>query len=63
MIAGFKVQGTDAKSATAIYNDAQFLQSVGCFSLVLEAVPHKVASHITHNLSVPTIGEQQSNMV
>ena len=32
------------------------LEDAGCFSIVLEAVPHKIADVITQKLSIPTIG-------
>ena len=50
-------QGKSAKDAADIYHSAKCLDELGCFSVVLEAIPHRVASHITRNLSVPTIGE------
>ncbi|SCU87915.1 LAFA_0E09582g1_1 [Lachancea sp. 'fantastica'] len=56
-LSGFKVQGSkSAKEAVAIYHTAQQLQNIGCFSVLLECVPHKVSSYITQKLSVPTIG-------
>ncbi|CEP61870.1 3-methyl-2-oxobutanoate hydroxymethyltransferase LALA0_S04e02564g [Lachancea lanzarotensis] len=56
-LSGFKVQGSkSAKDAAAIYHTAQQLQDIGCFSVLLECVPHKVSSYITQRLSVPTIG-------
>ncbi|SCV02993.1 LAME_0H06854g1_1 [Lachancea meyersii CBS 8951] len=56
-LSGFKVQGSkSAEDAAAIYHTAQQLQNVGCFSVLLECVPHKVSSYITEKLSVPTIG-------
>ena len=42
--------------AKCLLADALALQEAGCFSIVLEAVPHSVASFITSRLRVPTIG-------
>jgi 3-methyl-2-oxobutanoate hydroxymethyltransferase len=56
MLGGFKAQGRSAVKALRLYDDARALEAVGCFSLVLEAVPAPVAARITHDLSIPTIG-------
>lgn len=56
-LGGFKVQGNkDPMEIVEIYKTAKMLQEIGCWSLLLEAVPHKVASLITSRLSIPTIG-------
>lgn len=55
-LGGFKVQGKDAASARSVLDDALALQEAGCFSLVLEAVPDRVAEVITKRLKIPTIG-------
>jgi 3-methyl-2-oxobutanoate hydroxymethyltransferase len=55
-LGGFKAQGRTAEAARRLYADARALEAVGCFSLVLEAVPAPVAARITHALSIPTIG-------
>ncbi len=51
-----KVQGKDAASARQIMNEAKILQQQGCFSIVLECIPQEVASLITQQLEIPTIG-------
>jgi 3-methyl-2-oxobutanoate hydroxymethyltransferase len=55
-LGGFKVQGRDAQAARALTQQARAFQDAGCFSLVLECVPDKVAGMITERLSIPTIG-------
>lgn len=55
-LGGFKVQGKDAQSARRLLEDSLALQAAGCFSLVLEAVPDRVAEVITERLKIPTIG-------
>ncbi len=55
-LGGFKLQGKTAASARDLLNDALALQAAGCFSIVLEAVPDRVAAYITEQLSIPTIG-------
>jgi 3-methyl-2-oxobutanoate hydroxymethyltransferase len=55
-LGGFKTQGKTAEKARVLVEGALALEEVGCFSVVLEAVPSPVASEITRRLSVPTIG-------
>lgn len=55
-LGGFKLQGKTAASARDLLNDALALQAAGCFSIVLEAVPDRVAAYITAQLTIPTIG-------
>jgi len=55
-LGGFLLQGKTADSARKLLNDALALQEAGCFAIVLEAVPDRVAKMITQNLSIPTIG-------
>ncbi|MCX5681746.1 MAG: 3-methyl-2-oxobutanoate hydroxymethyltransferase [Candidatus Omnitrophica bacterium] len=55
-LGGFKVQGKDADSARNIIDQAVALEKMGCFSLVLECVPDKVARLITKKIKIPTIG-------
>jgi 3-methyl-2-oxobutanoate hydroxymethyltransferase len=57
---GFKVQGrhsaTGAGSADQILRDAKALEEAGAFCVVIECVPQDLASLITSELSIPTIG-------
>jgi len=53
---GFKVQGKDARSARELIQHARDLEKAGCFSLVLECIPDRIAQTITQELSIPTIG-------
>lgn len=57
---GFKVQGKagneGAGSAEQILRDAEALQEAGAFSIVIECVPQELATTISKNLSIPTIG-------
>jgi len=53
---GFRVQGKQADAALALVEDAKALESAGCFSIVLEGVPDRVAAMVTEAVSVPTIG-------
>ncbi|NNC78732.1 MAG: 3-methyl-2-oxobutanoate hydroxymethyltransferase [Acidimicrobiales bacterium] len=53
---GFKVQGKQAEAALELIEDAKALQHAGCFSIVLEGIPVRVAEAITDALEIPTIG-------
>ena len=53
---GFKVQGRTEETAKLILEESKQLEEAGIFSLVLEAIPWKVAKEITETLSIPTIG-------
>jgi 3-methyl-2-oxobutanoate hydroxymethyltransferase len=55
-LGGYRIQGKTAASAQSLLEDALALQEAGCFSVVLEAIPATVASHISQKLTIPTIG-------
>jgi 3-methyl-2-oxobutanoate hydroxymethyltransferase len=55
-LGGFKVQGKDAQTAQRLLSQAKALEEKGCFSLVLECVPDKIAEMITRKIKIPTIG-------
>lgn len=55
-LSGYRVQGKDASSAAALLRSAKGLQDAGAYATVLEAIPDQLASYITQQLSIPTIG-------
>ena len=55
-LGGFKAQGKTAAAAIDLLEDALALEDAGCFGLVLESVPDRVASYISKRLQIPTIG-------
>lgn len=55
-LGGFKVQGKDAETAKRLIEQAGSLEELGCFAIVLECVPDKIAGLITERLKIPTIG-------
>ncbi len=55
-LGGFKVQGKDAEAAKKLVAQAEALAGLGCFAIVLECVPDKIARIITEKIKVPTIG-------
>ncbi|MCX7123010.1 MAG: 3-methyl-2-oxobutanoate hydroxymethyltransferase [Gammaproteobacteria bacterium] len=55
-LGGYKVQGKTAATEKKLLEEAKALEQAGCFAVVLECVPHTLASEITAALSIPTIG-------
>lgn len=55
-LGGFRPQGRDAEAAYKLLEDAQVLQEAGCFSLVLESIPGRLAELVSQRLEIPTIG-------
>ncbi|WP_182199394.1 3-methyl-2-oxobutanoate hydroxymethyltransferase [Paraliobacillus salinarum] len=56
VLGGFRVQGKDKESVARLIKDAKALEASGAISVVLECIPEEVASHITNQLTIPTIG-------
>ena len=52
----FKVQGKDAVNAKLILDASLKFEKIGCFGIVLECVPAKLAAIISARLTIPTIG-------
>ncbi|KAF0107737.1 MAG: 3-methyl-2-oxobutanoate hydroxymethyltransferase [Anaerolineaceae bacterium] len=55
-LGGFRPQGRTAASAKRLLEDALLLEQAGCFSIVLESVPARLAELVSRRLSIPTIG-------
>jgi len=55
-LGGYKVQGREQSAAKKILDDALLLEQLGVFSMVLECVPNSLASEITQQVQVPTVG-------
>lgn len=55
-LGGYRVQGRNEKDARVIKEDAQLLDRLGVFSVVLECVPSSLAEVLTRELKCPTIG-------
>jgi len=56
LLGGWKTQGKTAEAARRLVEDAHILEEAGCYAIVLEAIPDRVAELISHRLTVPTIG-------
>lgn len=55
-LGGFRTQGLKAEAARRLIEDALVLEDAGCFSIVLESIPARLAALISSRLSIPTIG-------
>jgi len=55
-LGGFHPQGRTTIAARRIFEDALLLEEAGCFSLVLESIPARLAEFISKRISIPTIG-------
>jgi 3-methyl-2-oxobutanoate hydroxymethyltransferase len=55
-LGGFRPQGKTASAAKLLIEDAHLLEEAGCYSLVLESVPARLAELVSRRLSIPTIG-------
>jgi 3-methyl-2-oxobutanoate hydroxymethyltransferase len=52
----YKVRATDDMEADTLKEDARRLEEAGCFALVLEKIPARLAKEVTEAVSIPTIG-------
>lgn len=55
-LGGYRTQGKDQASAEKLVAQAQELERLGCFALVLECVPAALAGRVTNLLKIPVIG-------
>jgi 3-methyl-2-oxobutanoate hydroxymethyltransferase len=52
----YNVRAKEEVEANQLIEDAQILQKAGCFGLVLEKIPAKLASEVAKQLTIPVIG-------
>ena len=52
----YTVRAREEEEANALIEDALLLQEAGCFALILEKVPAKLASIVAEKLEIPVIG-------
>ena len=53
---GYKVQGRDTETARRLLDEAKRVQDAGAFAVVLEGMPAALATQMTDQLAIPTIG-------
>ena len=59
----YTVRAKEEKEAEKLLQDAKKLESAGCFAIVLEKVPSKLAEKIAKELNIPIIGIGAGNKV
>ncbi len=52
----YTVRAKEDAEAEKLKRDALILQEAGCFAIVLEKIPAKLAAEVTASLQIPTIG-------
>lgn len=52
----YAVRATEEAEADRLIRDAHVLEEAGCFAMVLEKIPAKLAERVTKEVKVPTIG-------
>jgi len=52
----YTVRAKDEQEASQLKEDALMLERAGCFALVLEKVPAKLAQEVAESLTIPVIG-------
>ncbi|MBN1178720.1 MAG: 3-methyl-2-oxobutanoate hydroxymethyltransferase [Anaerolineae bacterium] len=55
-LGGFSPQGRSTAAARRLLEDSHALADAGCFSLVLESIPARLAELISRRIAIPTIG-------
>lgn len=55
-LGGYRVQGRRFDAALNLWRDARALVDAGAYAIVLECVPHQLASWLSEQLPIPTIG-------
>jgi len=52
----YNVRAKEEKEADKLIHDAKLLEEAGCFALVLEKIPAKLAETVAKSLTIPVIG-------
>ena len=52
----YTVRAKEEKEAKQLIEDAYLLEKIGCFAIVLEKVPSKLAKKVANEISIPIIG-------
>ncbi len=52
----YTVRAREEAEARKLMDDAKLLQGLGCFGIVLEKIPAKLATDVSKHLDIPTIG-------
>lgn len=52
----YEVRAKEEEEANKLIADAKLLEEAGCFAIVLEKIPSKLAKEVAQNIKVPIIG-------
>lgn len=52
----YTVRAKEEEEAKTLKSDAKLLEDIGCFAIVLEKVPAKLAKEVAESVSIPVIG-------
>jgi 3-methyl-2-oxobutanoate hydroxymethyltransferase len=55
-LGGYRVQGKGVEAAAKLLADAHLLEDAGAQMLLMEAIPAELATRVTNELHIPTIG-------
>jgi 3-methyl-2-oxobutanoate hydroxymethyltransferase len=59
----YVVRAREEEEASRLKEDAKLIEEIGCFALVLEKIPAKLAGEVTESLKIPVIGIGAGNKV
>lgn len=59
----YTVRATEEQEAHKLIEDAKMLEDIGCFALVLEKIPAKLAEQVAKSIQIPVIGIGAGNGV
>ncbi len=59
----YNVRANEKEEANKLIQDAVLLEKKGCFSIVLEKIPNKIAKKVSQKIKIPTIGIGAGNNV
>ena len=52
----YNVRAKEKDEAEKLISDAKLLEEIGCFAIVLEKIPSKLATEVAQSLTIPVIG-------
>jgi 3-methyl-2-oxobutanoate hydroxymethyltransferase len=59
----YVVRATEDEEASRLIEDAHVLENAGCFAIVLEKIPARLATRVAQEISIPVIGIGAGNGV
>jgi 3-methyl-2-oxobutanoate hydroxymethyltransferase len=59
----YTVRAKEEEEAEKLKSDAKLLEELGCFAIVLEKIPAKLAKEVAESVSIPIIGIGAGNHV